>query len=110
MTAGKREPLQQAREIEFAPIVPVGNHTSNASISAVVTLVPPDEANFILIQSLDQNAYYTIDGTGPIATGTVTGFLLKADDPPTSIPIERNQSIKVIEATATATIQYQWCK
>lgn len=105
----KREIEQHAREIHFAGLEPVFPHNSGLDISTQQVLTPaPSGSNMLLIQSLDQNSYYTLDGTTPVATGTVVGFLLKADDPVLAIPVGSTTVVKVVEATATANLQYQW--
>lgn len=81
-----------------------GAHSSGATISSATTLTPPAGANRILIQALTQNVRFTLDGTTPTAS---LGFQLKAGDPPVLISV-RDATLKVIEETATASLQYQW--
>ena len=108
----ERQIRQHTQEISFKGIEPVGSHTVNAAISGVVVLDPPDSEDYnnLIMQALDQNVYYTLDGTAPIPTGTATGFLLKADDPPVSIPIGQTTIVSVVEGAATARLQYQWSR
>jgi hypothetical protein len=84
---------------------PKGSHVDGTDISSATTLTPATGATKLLIQALDQNVRITFDGTTPTAT---TGFQLKSEDPMLIIPIGNNMTIKVIEETATADIQYQW--
>lgn len=86
-------------------LAPVGAHVANGSLSSSVTLTPPATANTLLLQATGQNVRYTLDGTTPTAT---TGFRLRSDDLPVIIDIGVGMTVKVIEETATATIQYQW--
>lgn len=108
----QRAPLPKMRhriQIEIQPFNPLCGHLSNTDISGVVELVPcTGTADKLLIQSLDQNSYFTLDGTDPIPTGTVVGFMLPADDPPLMIGLSSNTVIKIVEETATASLQYQW--
>jgi hypothetical protein len=86
----------------------MGAHQTDSTLSAAQALNRPtgaEAANQVLIQALTQNVRFTLDGTTPTAT---VGFQLKAADPPTLIPIGAANNIKVIEETASATIQYQW--
>lgn len=86
----------------------VGAHNSGLDISSAVQLSPsatynPGKAKKIVIQALTQAVRFTLDGTTPTAS---IGFQLKAGDPPVTIPLE-GVTLKVIEATATASLQFQ---
>jgi len=83
---------------------PIGSHSSGALISSAITLTKPEGANSILIQTLVQNVRFTLDGTTPTAS---VGFQILAGNPPMIIAIP-GTSIKVIEETASASLQYQW--
>lgn len=83
---------------------PVGSHTGGTDISTAVTLTKPDGASQIIIQALEQNIRFTLDGTTPTAT---LGFQIQAGILPMFIAVP-GASIKVIEEVATASIQYQW--
>lgn len=87
------------------PLRIVGAHVANSSIGEATTLTPPATAHALLIQALDENVRYTLDGTTPTAS---VGFQLKADGEPLLIDIGIGMTVKVIQETATATIQYQW--
>lgn len=101
--------FQSGQQVQMAPFNPLSAHIANTDISGVVTLLPAAEtADKLLIQALDQNVYFTLDGTNPIPTGTVVGFMLPADDPPLIIGISYNTVVKVVEELATASIQHQW--
>lgn len=84
---------------------PVGSHADGDDISSAATLTPATGATKLLIQALTQNVRFTLDGTTPTAS---KGFQLAAGDPAVVIPIGPNTTIKVIEETATADLQYQW--
>lgn len=87
------------------PFVPVGAHAVDSTISASTTLTPETGATALLLQALTNNIRYTLDNSTPTAS---TGFQLEAGkliliDVPSS-----GMTIKVIEETASASIQYQW--
>lgn len=84
---------------------PIGAHVDGATISSATTLTPATGATKIMIQALTQNIRFTLDGTAPEAA---KGFQLKAGDPALIIPLGNSTTIKVIQETATADIQYQW--
>jgi hypothetical protein len=84
---------------------PIGSHVDGTVLTSAVTLTPPSGATKLLIQVLDQDVRYTLDGTTPTAS---LGFQLKKDDPPLIIIIEEGVVIKMIQEAATADIQYQW--
>lgn len=92
-------------EILLRAFDPVGSHATDAALSGVKTLVPPAGSNKLLIQAFGTNVRYTLDGTAPAAA---VGFQLKADDPPIVIPIGPSTVVKVIEETASATIDFQF--
>lgn len=87
------------------PLNPVDAHSSGADISSATPLTPPAGATKLLIQAITQNVRYTLDGTTPTAS---VGFQLKAGDPPVVIPVGEDTGVKVIQETATASLQYQW--
>ena len=68
-------------------------------------MTPAAGADQLLIQALTQNVRMTLDSTTPTAS---VGFQLKAGDPPLLVAIGVGTAIKVIEETASASIQYQW--
>lgn len=84
---------------------PVGAHSDGAVITSATTLTPPPGAGKVLIQALGQNVRFTLDGTAPAAG---RGFQLKSGDPPMLIGVGAGATLKVIEETATAYLQYQW--
>lgn len=90
--------------VSISPYLPVGAHTSNSSLSAATNITMPGRATGILMQALTQNIRFTLDGTTPSAS---VGFQLKAGDPPTLIPFAPNTTIRVIEESASANLQWQ---
>ena len=94
--------LQPGNEFVFNPI---GDHNDGLNISSAVTLTPPAGATKLLVQALDKNVRYTLDGTTPTAS---KGFQLAAGDPPIIIPIGNGTTIKIIEEAASADLNYQF--
>lgn len=86
---------------------PVGAHVDGPTLTSAVTLTPPTGATKIMLQALTQNVRFTLDGTTPTAS---LGFQLKAGDPAVIVQIGNDVTLKVIEETATADLQYQWGK
>lgn len=86
---------------------PVGAHNDGHDISSAVTLTPPATATKVIIQAIEQNIRFTLDGTTPTAT---KGFQIVAGESPITIPVGSGTTLKVIEETATADMQYQWSK
>lgn len=86
---------------------PVGSHNDGLDISSAVTISIPTGATKILMQVIDKDARYTLDGTVPTAS---KGFQLKADDPPIIITFGNGTTLKMIEEAATADLNYQMLK
>ena len=90
----------------FFEFVPEGSHNQDATISSATTLTKPSSgAAKLLIQAVDQNVRFTLDGTAPT---TSKGFVLKADWPPILLQVGTGVTVKVIEETATGGVEYQW--
>ena len=86
--------------------IPEGAHLQDATISSATTLTKPSSgASKLLIQAVDQNLRFTLDGTAPT---TSKGFVLEADKPPVLIQVGEGVTVKVIEETATGGVEYQW--
>lgn len=83
---------------------PIGAHTSDASLGTAKTLTRPTGATCLRIQALAQAVRYTLDGTTPTAS---LGFKLAVGEE-TYIETPTSVAVKVIEETASASIQYQW--
>lgn len=79
-----------------------GTIQRDASISAATTITTTD-ADLIILQPLTNDVYITFDGTTPTTTN---GFLLKKDGL-YEHELHSTNSIKVIEATASAEIRWQ---
>lgn len=102
---GSVSPSSSGLPVEELQFSPVGSHNDGLVISAAVPLVNPPGATKLLIQALDQNVRFTLDGSAPTAS---RGFQLKAGDPPVIIPISGNTTVQVIQESATADLQYQY--
>mgnify|MGYP001070056040 CR=1 FL=1 len=83
----------------------VGSHTQNSDLDEVVSISVPATAGIWFVQCQTQNVRFTLDGTAPT---TGKGFLIKAGDPPISISVEPGSTIKVIEVSASAVLEYQF--
>lgn len=89
-----------------APFDPIGAHTQNSSLSSAVTLTPPSNADALLITVTGQAVRFTLDGTVPTTT---KGFRIPTGQGPIIIDRGPNcASIKIIEESASAAIEYQW--
>lgn len=91
----------------LTPFAVVGSHVTNGTLSSAVTLTVNKAANAIIIQAFTQSVRITFDGTTPTAS---VGFLLTAADGPVMIAMPPNRTLKVIESTASASIQYQYVR
>jgi hypothetical protein len=82
----------------------VGGHSSSATLSSAFTITVPATANKIIMEAVTQNIRFTLDGTTPTAT---LGFRVIAGTGPLMVPVVPAQTVKVIEETASAVLQYQ---
>lgn len=80
-----------------------GSHAQDATISSATTLTKPAGATHIMMQATAQNVRYLLDGTNPT---TSKGFVLVPGSP-IHLPVP-GADVRVIEESATATIEYQW--
>ena len=89
-------------------IAPIGAHTTNSALSASVTLRQPEFASRILLQAFTQNVRFLFTETTSTVVPTASvGFrLLSGERIDLSVPA--GTLLKVIEETASASIQYQW--
>lgn len=86
--------------------IPEGAHLQDTTISSATTLSKPGSgAAKLLLQATDKNVRFTLDGTVPTAS---KGFVLEADKPPVMIQVGEGVTVKVIEESATAAVEYQW--
>ena len=82
--------------------LPLGSLTTDATVSTATTITPETGADFILLEASTQNIRITFDSTTPTAS---VGFLLVKD---VVHKIElKNCIIKIIEVTASASVQWQ---
>lgn len=90
-------------------IAVVGSHTTNSSLSSAVSLTQPANASRILLQAFTQNVRFLFaetTNTTLVPTASVGFRLLAGERIDLSIPA--GTILKVIEETASASIQYQW--
>lgn len=102
---GSVSPSSSGIAVDDLQFSPVGSHQDGLVISSAQPLVNPPGATKLLVQALDQNVRFTLDGSTPTAS---RGFQLKAGDPPVIVPISANTTVTVIQETATADLQYQY--
>lgn len=67
----------------------------------------PIDARYLMVQSLTQATYFTLDGSTPSATN---GFSLLTTQSPILIQMGLNVVIKFLRAASGAILQYQWIK
>jgi hypothetical protein len=86
------------------PFRPVGIHTQVADISSATTIPVVAGAKILLLQALTKSIRFTLDGTAPAAD---KGFELPAGE---GILLEvcDGMTVKVIETSASGSIEYQW--
>ncbi len=89
-------------------IAPIGAHTTNSSLSSAVTLLQPLGASRILLQAFTQNVRFLFTETTDTFVPTASvGFRLLAGER-IDLSVPAGTLLKVIEETASASIQYQW--
>ena len=91
--------------IGVEPFNPIGSHSSIILSGTVTQLSLPTDTNQVLIQALDGNVRFTLDGSTPTSTH---GFQLKADDPFIIISFGTRTILKVTIETINAEFQYQF--
>jgi hypothetical protein len=107
MGLGIKQEDAVGRLVRFGGLVPVGDHTETTAVAAAEVLVKPKKATGILIQAVDADIVYTLDGTDPTVT---PGFLLKqiALDP-LWIVLTRDMTLTIARAgTVDASVRYQF--
>lgn len=82
---------------------PLGSHSTDATISSATTITPETNADYVAIQAFTNAVRYTLDGTTPTAS---VGFRIAANDSDV-VSVGPNTVIKVIEETASASVQWQ---
>ena len=98
---------QRVAVADFA-IAPVGAHTTNSSLGSAVTLTQPSGASRILLQAFTQNVRFLFTETTNTTVPTASvGFRLLAGER-IDLSVPTGCLLKVIEETASASIQYQW--
>lgn len=89
----------------IAPFNPLDAHVSTTIPAAYSPVDKPKTAMFLLVQAIDQNIRFTLDGTVPTAS---VGFQIVAGDPAIIIPLAKNTAPQFIEEAAGASFEYQW--
>jgi len=87
-----------------APLVALGDHMRNAALSSVVTLTAPTGAAVLVFTVETKAIRVRLDGGTPTTT---VGLLYSAGGPYT-LGVVPGQVIKLIEAEASAVLNYQW--
>jgi hypothetical protein len=83
-----------------------GSQSVYLTLTAAVEL--PVNGTHLILQPRTKAIYYTIDGTTPTAGVTSTAFYLAADDSDI-VPIpEGLDSVRIVEAEASASLTYCW--
>jgi len=100
--ANESNDFQNERPFQFRPL---GAHNDGTDFSSAATVTIPAGATKLMIQTTDQDIRFTLDGTDPT---TSKGFKLVKDRDPIIIPLSQKTTIKIIEAAATADVQYQF--
>lgn len=95
--------IQAAVEDTDTGYTPLGAHTTISSLSSAQTITPAAGATKVIMQAFTQNVRYRLDGGTPTAA---TGFQLPAGTL-REVPVGNGSTIKVIEETASASLQYQ---
>lgn len=106
MAGGKKTQSGPDRRVTQAPFNPMGEHTQNSSLAAAVTIARPNVVppiSKIIVQAIDQNIRYTLDGSDPTPT---FGFRLTATNDPITLGIGPNTSLRFVEEAATAVLTY----
>jgi hypothetical protein len=89
-------------------IAPINAHTINSSLSLAVSLTQPNSASRILLQAFTQNVRFLFtENTSAVVPTSTVGFRLLAGER-IDLSVPAGTILKVIEETASASIQYQW--
>jgi len=88
----------------------VGSHTAQAVSTSVVTVSAATGAKGILLQAIDGDVRFTLDGTDPVAA--TTGFLLYDGHDPLVVDFGDNvTSLKFVsDAGGACEVQYQFVR
>lgn len=87
--------------------IPSGTHQRRL-VASVQTITFGDNEQGCYLQSLSQNVRVVVDNTStPTPSGNDVGFVLRSTDPPFLFTGKPGMSIKIIQETATAVVQYQ---
>lgn len=85
-----------------------GTQSVYLTLTAAIELPVEGGATHLILQPRTKAIYYTIDGTTPTAGATSTAFYLAADDSDI-VPIPDGlDSVRIVEAEASASLTYAW--
>ena len=97
-----------ATKTDLTIFQPIGTHQQRADLAAVQTLARPNTdptPTKILIQALDQNVRFTVDGSMPTPA---FGIRLAAGAAAVIITYHQSTVLQFIEETQTAVLTYCW--
>lgn len=104
--AENKEYYQQGRApIELGLFYPLDTHISETLDANVYTPTIPTRVKLVVVQAIDQNIKYTLDGTNPTS---VAGFLIPKDQHPITIPISNATTLKFIRVASGAILELQF--
>ena len=84
----------------------IGSHVKVTLTTSVFSPANvPNQASYMLCQTLTQNVRFVLDGSAPTTT---TGFQLKTTDEPLLIPLNGSVLPNFIAETSGAIFQYQF--
>lgn len=87
--------------------LPFGTAQRIVGLTAVKSIIFPQGVQGVWVQTLSQNVRVTTDGSTPTPTGNDLGFELRSTDPTWLFTGQPGFTLKFIQVTATAVIQYQ---
>lgn len=96
--------------VALKPTHLVGDHTAVAIADTAVPLTPLTGATGILVQAIDADLRYTLDGTTPV--GGSVGFLLYDGNDPILIDLGDNVDVLnfIRDGSVSGELQYQWTR
>jgi hypothetical protein len=103
-TKARLRKFTNAFVIGTAGVSPIGSHSQESDLSSAVTLTPPANARVLFFQPLSQNIRVTVEGTTPTASLGVQypfGGLYRID-------LAEGTTVKMIQESATASLEYWW--
>lgn len=95
--------IQTAVEDNTTHHTPVGSHGTSVTLTTAVEIVPFLGATKMMLQAFGGAVRYRLDGVNPTAS---TGFRVDANELVT-IPLAAGATVRVIQESTAATVQYQ---